>query len=134
MMADQPSLGTLVSNVVKDAKTLLGAQVALTRTEAQRTGQQIAVVSVFGIIALAALSVAGLFGLIALAFVFVALGLPEWAGFLIVTGILILAAVIAAIVAKVRSGKITGLHVAQAEWQATSQAVSQAVWRPSIGD
>jgi hypothetical protein len=72
--------------------------------------------------------------LIALAFGFVALGLPEWAGFLIVAGILILAAVIAGIVAKVRSGKITGLHVAQAEWQATSQAVSEAVGRPAIGD
>ena len=133
-MAEQPSLGSLVSNVVRDAKTLLNAQVALTRTEAQKTGQQVAVVSVFGIIALAAVSIAGLFGLIALAFGFVALGLPEWAGFLIVAGILILAAVIAGIVAKVRSGKITGLHVAQAEWQATSQAVSQAVGRPAIGD
>jgi len=133
-MADQQSLGTLVSKVVRDAKTLLNAQVALTRTEAQKTGQQVAVVSVFGIVALAAVSIAGLFGLIALAFGFVALGLPEWAGFLIVAGILILAAVIAGIVAKVRSGKITGLHVAQAEWQATSQAVSQAVGRPAIGD
>lgn len=133
-MAEQPSLGSLVSNVVRDAKTLLNAQVALTRTEAQKTGQQVAVVSVFGIVALAAVSIAGLFGLIALAFGFVALGLPEWAGFLIVAGILILAAVIAGIVAKVRSGKISGLHVAQAEWQATSQAVSQAVGRPAIGD
>ena len=133
-MADQQSLGTLVSKVVRDAKALLNAQVALTRTEAQKTGQQVAVVSVFGILALVAVSIAGLFGLIALAFGFVALGLPEWAGFLIVAGILILAAVIAGIVAKVRSGKITGLHVAQAEWQATSQAVSQAVGRPAIGD
>ena len=133
-MADQQSLGTLVSKVVRDAKALLNAQVALTRTEAQKTGQQVAVVSVFGIIALAAVSIASLFGLIALAFGFVALGLPEWAGFLIVAGILILAAVIAGIVAKVRSGKITGLHVAQAEWQATSQAVSEAVGRPAIGD
>jgi len=133
-MAAQPSLGALVSRVVKDAKTLLNAQIALTKTEAQQTGQQIAVVSVFGIIALAALTTAGLFGLIALAYGFVALGLPTWAGFLIVTGILILAAVIAAVVAKVRSGKITGLHVAQAEWEATSQAVSQAVGRPAISD
>ena len=133
-MADQQSLGTLVSKVVRDAKALLNAQVALTRNEAQKTGQQVAVVSVFGILALAAVSIAGLFGLIALAFGFVALGLPEWAGFLIVAGILIMAAVIAGIVAKVRSGKITGLHVAQAEWQATSQAVSEAVGRPAIGD
>lgn len=132
-MADQPSLGTLISNVVRDAKTLLNAQVALTRNEAQKTGQQIAVVSVFGIIALAAVSTASLFGLIALAFGFAAMGLPIWAGFLIVTGILILVALIAAIIAKVRSGKITGMHIAEKEWKATSEAVSQAMGQPAIG-
>lgn len=132
-MADQPSLGSLISNVVRDAKTLLNAQVALTRSEAQKTGQQVAVVSVFGIIALAAVSTASLFGLIALAFGFAAMGLPTWAGFLIVTGILVLVAVIAAIVAKVRSGKITGMHIAEKEWKATSEAVSQAIGQPAIG-
>jgi hypothetical protein len=132
-MAAQPSLGSLISNVVRDAKTLLTAQVALTRSEVQATGQQIAVVSVFGLIALGALSIAGLFGLVALAMGFVALGLPVWAGFLIVTGILVLIAVIAGIVAKVRSGKITGLHVAEQEWKATSEAVSQAMGQPALG-
>ena len=131
-MADQPSLGSLISNVVRNAKTLLNAQVALTKTEAQQAGQQVAVVSVFGIIALTGLSMAGLFGLIALAFGIAALGLPVWAGFLIVTGILLLLAIIAGLVAKVRSGKITGLTVAQKEWKATTDAVSQAMGRPSI--
>jgi len=131
-MADQPSLGSLISNVVRDAKTLLNAQVALTKTEAQQAGQQVAVVSVFGIIALTGLSMAGLFGLIALAFGNAALGLPVWAGFLIVTGILLLLAIVAGLVAKVRSGKITGLTVAQKEWKATTDAVSQAMGRPSI--
>jgi hypothetical protein len=131
-MADQPSLGSLISNVVRDAKTLLNAQVALTKTEAQQAGQQVAVVSVFGIIALTGLSMAGLFGLIALAFGIAALGLPVWAGFLIVTGILLLLAIIAGLVAKVRSGKITGLTVAQKEWKATTDAVSQAMGRPPI--
>ena len=132
-MAPQPSLGSLISNVVRDAKTLLTAQVALTRTEVQRTGQQVAVVSVFGLIALAAVAVAALFGLVALAMGLVALGLAEWAAFLVVTGILLLVAVIAGIIAKVRSNKITGLHVAEKEWQATSQAVSQALGQPTIG-
>lgn len=132
-MADQPSLGSLISNVVRDAKTLLNAQVALTRTEVQATGQQVAVVSVFGLLALGALSIAGLFGLIALAFGFAAMGLPVWAGFLIVAGILLLIAIIAAAVAKIRSGKITGLHVAEKEWKATSEALSQAMGQPAIG-
>jgi uncharacterized membrane protein len=132
-MADQPSLGSLISNVVRDAKTLLNAQVALTRSEAQKTGQQVAVVSVFGLIALAAVSTASLFGLIALAFGFAAMGLPIWGGFLIVAGILVLIALIAAIVAKVRSDKITGMHIAEKEWKATSEAVSQAIGQPAIG-
>lgn len=132
-MADQPSLGSLISNVVRDAKTLLNAQVALTRSEVQATGQQVAVVSVFGLVALGALSIAGLFGLIALAMGFVAMGLPVWAGFLIVAGILVLLAVVAAAIAKVRSGKITGMHVAEKEWKATSEAVSQALGQPAVG-
>lgn len=132
-MADQPSLGSLIANVVRDAKTLLNAQVALTRSEAQRTGQQVAVVSVFGLIALGALSIAGLFALVALAMGFVAMGLPAWAGFLIVTGILMLVAISAAALAKVRSGKITGMHVAEKEWKATSEAVSQVMGQPALG-
>lgn len=132
-MADQPSLGSLISNVVRDAKTLLNAQVALTRSEVQATGQQIAVVSVFGLISLGALTVASLFGLVALAMGLVAMGLPVWAGFLIVTGILVLLAIITAMVAKVRSGKITGLHVAEKEWKATTDAVSQVMGQPALG-
>jgi hypothetical protein len=132
-MADQPSLGSLVSNVVRDAKTLLTAQVALTRTEVQQAGQQVAVVSVFGLIALGALTVAGLFGLVALALGLAALGLPEWAAFLVVTGVLVVIAIIAGVVAKVRSSKITGLHVAEQEWKATSDAVSQALGQPALG-
>ncbi len=132
-MADQPSLGSLISNVVRDAKTLLNAQVALTRTEVQQAGQQVAVVSVFGLIALGAVSIAGLFGLVALAMGLAAMGLPIWAGFLIVTGILLLVAVIAAAIAKVRADKITGMHVAEKEWKATSEAVSQALGQTAIG-
>lgn len=132
-MADQPSLGSLISNVVRDAKTLLNAQVALTRTEVQQAGQQVAVVSVFGLVALGAVTIAALFGLVALAMGFAAMGLPVWAGFLIVTGILLLIAVIAAAVAKMRADKITGMHVAEKEWKATSEAVSQALGQSAIG-
>ena len=133
-MADQPSLGSLVSNVVRNAKSLLTAQVALTRTEAQQAGQQVAAVSLLGIIAVALASMAGIFALIALAYGFVALGMPTWAGFLTVTGILIVFGAIAAGVAKARASKITGLHVAEREWKATSEAVSQALGRPAIGE
>lgn len=133
-MADQPSLGSLVSNVVRSARNLLTAQVALTRTEAQQAGQQVAVVSVFAIVSVSFASMAGIFALVALAYGFVALGMPTWAGFLTVTGILIVLGAIAAGVAKARSSQISGLHVAEREWKATSEAVSQALGRPAIGE
>ena len=49
-------------------------------------------------------------------------------------GLLLLTAVIAGVVAKVRSGKITGLSVAQAEWQETTDAVSHAMGVPPAHD
>ena len=93
-----------------------------------------AVVSIAGLIALAGVSMAMLFGLIALAFGLAELGMPVWAGFLSVMGLLLLTAIIAGVVAKVRSGKITGLSVSQAEWQETTDAVSHAVGVPPAHD
>ena len=133
-MAERPGIGVLVSHVVRDAKALLAAQVSLTKAEVRHAGQEVAVVSIAGLIAVAGVSMAMMFGLIALAFGLMELGMPVWAGFLCVMGLLLLTAVIAGIVAKVRSGKITGLSVAQAEWQETTDAVSHAMGVPPAHD
>ena len=133
-MAERPGIGVLVSHVVRDAKALLAAQVSLTKAEVRHVGQEVAVVSIAGLLAVAGVSMAMLFGLIALAFGLAELGMPAWAGFLSVTGLLLLTAVIAGVVAKVRSGKITGLSVAQSEWQETTDAVSHAMGVPPAHD
>jgi len=129
-MAERPGIGVLVSHVVRDAKALLAAQVSLMKAEVRHAGQEVAVVSMAGLIAVAGVSMAMLFGLIALAFGLAELGMPVWAGFLCVMGLLLLMAVIAGVVAKVRSGRITGLSAAQAEWQETTNAVSHAMGVP----
>ena len=133
-MAERPGIGVLVSHVVRDAKALFAAQVSLTKAEVRHAGQEVAVVSIAGLIAVAGVSMAMMFGLIALAFGLMELGMPVWAGFLCVMGLLLLTAVFAGIVAKVRSGKITGLSVAQAEWQETTDAVSHAMGVPPAHD
>ena len=67
-MAERPGIGVLISHVVRDAKALLAAQVSLTKAEVRHAGQEVAVVSIAGLIAVAGVSMAMLFGLIALAF------------------------------------------------------------------
>ena len=102
----QPSLKELISNTIADGKKLLTAQVNLTTTEIQQTGKTIGAISVLAIVALSLLSLGGLFLLIALAYVLVAVGLPIWAGFLIVAGVLVLIAGILGAVAYRKSQSI----------------------------
>ena len=93
-MAERPGIGVLVSHVVRDAKALLAAQVSLTKAEVRHAGQEVAVVSIAGLIAVAGVSMAMLFGLIALAFGLAELGMSVWAGFLCVMGLLLLLSLI----------------------------------------
>jgi hypothetical protein len=126
----QPSLKELISNTISDGKKLLTAQVNLTTTEIQQTGKTIGAISVLAIVALSLLSLGGLFLLIALAYVLVAVGLPIWAGFLIVAGVLVLIAGILGAVAYRKSQSIEGPSVAAKEWQKTSESIAQITNRP----
>lgn len=126
----QPSLKELISNTISDGKKLLTAQVNLTTTEIQQTGKTIGAISVLAIVALSLLSLGGLFFLIALAYVLVAVGLPIWAGFLIVAGVLVLIAGILGAVAYRKSQSIEGPSVATKEWQKTSESIAQITNRP----
>ncbi len=121
----QPSLKELISNTIADGKKLLTAQVNLTTTEFQQTGKTIGAISVLAIVALSLLSLGGLFLLIALAYVLVAIGLPIWAGFLIMAGVLVLIAGILGAVAYRKSQSIEGPSVATKEWQKTSESIAQ---------
>lgn len=121
----QPSLKQLVTQTFSDGKKLLTAQVNLTTTELQQSGKTIGVVSVMALIAVSLVSLGSIFLLVALAYVLVAIGLPVWAGFLIVAGMLILGAAIFGGIAYKKGQKITGPSLASQEWKQTSESLAQ---------
>lgn len=126
-MENQSSLGALIGSTVSHAKRLATAQAALVKAELQQTGQDVAKVSIFGLVAIGAVSTAGLFLLVAAALGLVAAGLAPWLSFLIVAGGLILVAVIAGLIAANNAKKIRGPKLAAAELEKTQQAIAQSV-------
>lgn len=82
--SQQQSLKQLFANTITDGKRLLTAQVNLTTTELSTSSKVIGQISLLAVIAISLLSIGGLFILITVAYALVALGLPVWAGFLIV--------------------------------------------------
>jgi hypothetical protein len=121
----QPSLKQLVTQTFSDGKKLLSAQVNLTTTELQQSGKTIGAVSVMALIAVSLVSLGSIFLLIALAYALVAIGLPIWAGFLIVAGVLILGAAIFGGIAYKKGQQITGPSLASKEWKQTSVSLAQ---------
>jgi hypothetical protein len=65
----------------------------------------------------------GIFSLIAIAYALVALGLPVWAGFLIVAVVLFLVAAILGVVIKGKGKSIKAPTVAREEWKKTSDSL-----------
>lgn len=120
-----PSIKALLSQTIADGKRLLTAQVNLTTTELQQTSKTIGAISVLALVALSLLSLGGIFLLITLAYVLVAVGLPVWAGFLIVAAVLILVAAILGAVAYKKSQHISGPTIAAEEWKQTSETLAQ---------
>jgi hypothetical protein len=127
---NQSSLGALIGSTVSHAKRLATAQAALVKAELQQTGQDVAKVSIFGLVAIGAVSTAGLFLLVAAALGLVAAGLAPWLSFLIVAGGLILVAVIAGLIAANNAKKIRGPKLAAAEIEKTQQAITQSITTP----
>lgn len=128
----QPSLKQLVAQTISDGKRLLTAQVNLTTTELKQSGKTIGTISVLALVALTLLALGGIFLLITLAYVLVAVGLPIWAGFLIVAALLVIVAAILGAVAYSKSQKITGPSIASAEWKQTSESLAQLNERKSL--
>lgn len=100
------SVAALVSSAITDTQALVKHQIDLTKAELQQSARQAAAGSgmfvgagVLGFLAFVFALVAGAYGL-------VAAGLPEWAAFLIVAGILILVAAILAVVGRGRMQKV----------------------------
>jgi uncharacterized membrane protein YqjE len=123
-MAPQQSLKQLVTNTISDGKRLLTAQVNLTTTELSQTSKTIGQISLLAVIAVSFISMGGIFILIAIAYALVALGLPVWAGFLIVAVVLFLVAGILGIVMKSKGKSIKAPNVAREEWKKTSESLA----------
>jgi uncharacterized membrane protein YqjE len=118
-----PSIRQLVSDVAKDAKHLLQTQSELAKVERKQTQQQAATTG--GLFAVAAVTggLGGLFLLVTIAYILVALGLPTWAGFGIVTLTLLLIAAIAGLVGKSKAGEIKPFAATKVEIERTKQAL-----------
>jgi len=122
--SQQQSLKQLFSNTITDGKRLLTAQVNLTTTELSTSSKVIGQISLLAVIAISLLSIGGLFILITVAYALVALGLPVWAGFLIVAALLFLAAGTLGLVIKAKRKDVKAPALASAEWKKTSETLS----------
>jgi uncharacterized membrane protein YqjE len=123
-MAPQQSLKQLVTNTISDGKRLLTAQVNLTTTELSQTSRTIGQISLLALIALSFISMGGIFIFITIAYALVALGLPVWAGFLIVAVVLFLVAAILGVVIKSKGKSIKAPPIAREEWKKTSESLA----------
>ena len=101
-MAEKQSLGTMISGVTEDLSTLIRGEIELVKTEARQSMQVVSrgggMLAAAGVTAFLAV----VFLLLTLAWVLVQLGLPTWAGFGIVTLLLIIVAAILFVVGRKR--------------------------------
>lgn len=118
------SLKALVATAVADLQRLIKAQVQLAKLELQQTGREAAKTSIFLVGALTMAGVGGLFLLVTIAYVLVALGLPVWAGFGIVTLFLFIVAAILGLLGRSASQKIKGPERTIAQIEQTTAALS----------
>jgi hypothetical protein len=121
---DDIPLKKIISSAVADLQRLIKAQVELAKLEIAGSAQ--AAAKTGGLItgALVMAGTGGLFLLVTIAYVLVALGLPVWAGFAIVTGFLFLVAVILGLMGRSAAKKITPPERTIAEINKTKAALS----------
>ncbi len=120
----QPSITALVGKTVADAQRLAKAQLALLQAEVAQTGGTIGKGGALGIITAGVAFFASLFLLLTLAFVIVALGLPVWAGMLIVAVLLIVIGVTTGLMARKAFEGLKAPELSKAELERTKAALS----------
>jgi len=118
------SLKGLVAAAVADLQRLIRAQVQLAKLELQQTGKDAAKTSVFLILALSMAGTGGLFLLVTIAYVLVALGLPVWAGFGIVTLFLFIVAAAFGLLGRREAQRIKGPERTIAQIEKTKAMLS----------
>ncbi|MGB7982460.1 MAG: phage holin family protein [Candidatus Nanopelagicales bacterium] len=117
-------LSPLLNSAIKDAQTLVRAQVELAKAEVSQSAKAAVSASMLFIGAALLAFLAFVFALVAGAYGLVAAGLPVWAGFLIVTGVLILVAVVLGLVGRSRVNQVGPPKRAIAEAQTTKAALT----------
>jgi hypothetical protein len=123
----EASIKALVAAAVADLQRLIKAQIALAKLELQQTGRAAGKTGIFIVGALSMAAMGGIFLLVTLAYVLVALGLPVWAGFGIVTLALFIAAAILGLLGKKESAKIKGPDRTIASIEQTKATLQEAV-------
>ena len=121
-----PSIKDLVSKSVSDAQRLAKAQVALLQAEMAETGGKIGLGAAMGIAATTLTFFATIFLLLTLAFVIVALGLPIWAGMLIVAGLLLIGVAVTGFLARKNFSEVKAPTLSKAELEKTKAALSNS--------
>ena len=124
-MSEQQSLGAMVKGVTEDISTLVRGEIELAKTEIRDTAKTAA--SGGGLLAVAGVTafLGVIFLLLTLAWVLVQLGLPTWAGFGIVTLLLIIVAVILGLVGKKQLDTVKGPERSQASIEKTKAVLSR---------
>jgi hypothetical protein len=125
--AGDASIKALVAAAVADLQRLIKAQIALAKLELQQSGRAAGKTGIFLVGALSMAALGGIFLLVTLAYVLVALGLPVWAGFGIVTLLLFIVAAILGLIGKKESAKITGPERTVAEFEKTKAVLQGKV-------
>ncbi len=118
------SLGALVNSAITDAQGLLQAQIELAKAELAESAKRAAAASAMFVVAGVLGFLAFIFALVAGAYGIVAAGLPVWAGFLIVTGVLLLVALILVLVGRSSAKKVKGPERAMAQVDETKTALA----------
>ena len=123
----EASIKALVAAAVADLQRLVKAQIALAKLELQQTGKAAGKTGIFLVSALSMAALGGIFLRVTLAYGLVALGLPVWAGFGIVTLVLFIAAAILGLLGKKESAKIKGPDRTIAQIEQTASTLQSAV-------
>lgn len=120
----QASISALVNSAITDGQSLVKQQIELAKAELSDSAKQAAATSGMLIGAATLGFLAFVFALVAGAYGIVAAGLPEWAGFLIVAGSLLLIAAILGLLGRNRANHIKGPERAVAQVEKTKAALS----------
>ncbi len=129
MSSEQKKLGQVVTELIADIQVLVRQQIDLAVAELKESGRRLLRSSILLIVAISVLMLSGLLAIISVAYVFVALGLPVWAGFLLDSALFAAVGIGLLFMAKSNASKIKAPTVAANEIQASINEISEQLSR-----